>query len=115
MASVRITRGQCSVLPGLGCIVGIKGHIKGGQHSNAVSGFDFTCIANLAHRGVYLLNRAKQPLLATIRGAQEIALPHDLNFELLHNFMQLTGVGGAGLFRFGQPIKQRINTGASRL
>ncbi len=59
-----------------------KRQVQSCQHSNTVTRLDFACVAYLAHGSVYFFNCSQKLLFAAFGCTQQIALAHDLDFEL---------------------------------
>ena len=76
-------QGVKKLLKEVGGSIGLlKRQVEGSQNRNAVAGLDFAGIAHLAHGLVNFVDSGQKPGLAAFWAAQQVALAHDLNFEL---------------------------------
>ena len=60
------------------------GQVQRRQHRDALAGLELAAVADGAHFAVDLRHGFAQTLFTAVRAAQQIALPHDGNFNLLH-------------------------------
>ena len=73
-------------------IAQLESEVQSSQDSDAVACFDFSGIADFAHGFVHLAHRSVKTFFSTGWAAQDVALPHDLNFNLAHA-VSLTSTG----------------------
>ena len=65
----------------------IKRHVESGQHGDPVTRAHFAAIANPRHGVIQTLHCSLQACFLAFGAGQQIALLHDLHFNLLHGLV----------------------------
>ena len=74
---------QCHISGGGRFGRGFKRQVQGRQHRNALTRLDLARVADLAHGGINLVHRRLKLRLAAGGAFEQVALPHDVHFQLL--------------------------------